>query len=115
MFESTIQIAGVKDLAEAQMLENLGVDFIGFPLRLGYHKPDVSEDMARTIVGRVFAVVIVTAAFLWRQVTLTTLRWTVDLPGLLPITFDTTRPRPAQGPVRSFNACGVPKFARPSR
>ena len=42
MFQSSIQIAGVKDLAEAQLLENLGVDFIGFPLRLGYHKPDTS-------------------------------------------------------------------------
>ena len=51
MVQSTIQIAGVKDLAEAQLLENLGVDFIGFPLRLGYHKPDISEDMAKTIVG----------------------------------------------------------------
>jgi phosphoribosylanthranilate isomerase len=49
IFQSTVQIAGVKDLAEAQLLENLGVDFIGFPLRLGYHKPDTSEDMARTI------------------------------------------------------------------
>ena len=51
MFQSSIQIAGVKDLAEAQLLENLGVDFIGFPLRLGYHKPDTSEDMARTIIA----------------------------------------------------------------
>lgn len=51
MFQRSIQIAGVKDLAEAQLLENLGVDFIGFPLRLGYHKPDTSEDMARTIIA----------------------------------------------------------------
>ena len=51
MFQSSIQIAGVKDLAEAQLLENLGVDFIGFPLRLGYHKPDTSEDIARTIIA----------------------------------------------------------------
>jgi len=55
MFQSSIQIAGVKDLAEAQLLENLGVDFIGFPLRLGYHKPDTSEDMARTIIARMKA------------------------------------------------------------
>ena len=51
MFQSSIQIAGVKDLAEAQLLESLGVDFIGFPLRLGYHKPDTSEDMARIIIA----------------------------------------------------------------
>ncbi len=55
MFQRSIQIAGVKDLAEAQLLENLGVDFIGFPLRLGYHKPDTSEDMARTIIARMKA------------------------------------------------------------
>lgn len=51
MFQRSIQIAGVKDLAEAQLLENLGVDFIGFPLRLGYHKPDTSEDVARAIIA----------------------------------------------------------------
>lgn len=51
MFQSSIQIAGVKDLAEAQLLESLGVDFIGFPFRLGYHKPDTTEDMARTIIA----------------------------------------------------------------
>jgi phosphoribosylanthranilate isomerase len=51
MFQRSIQIAGVKDLAEAQLLESLGVDFIGFPLRLGYHKPDTTEDMARTIIA----------------------------------------------------------------
>ena len=51
LFQSSIQIAGVKDLAEAQLLESLGVDFIGFPLRLGYHKPDISEDMARSIIA----------------------------------------------------------------
>ena len=55
LFQSSIQIAGVKDLAEAQLLESLGVDFIGFPLRLGYHKPDTSEDMARTIIAGIKA------------------------------------------------------------
>jgi phosphoribosylanthranilate isomerase len=50
IFTSTVQIAGVKNLAEARLLESLGVDFIGFPLRLGYHKPDVSEEMAKTII-----------------------------------------------------------------
>ncbi len=51
MFQNTVQIAGVKDLAEAALLEKLGVDFIGFPLRLGYHRPDVTEEMARTIIA----------------------------------------------------------------
>src|SRR5262245_25961669 len=51
MFQNTVQVAGVRDLREALMLESVGVDFIGFPLRLGYHKPDVSEEMARTIIA----------------------------------------------------------------
>jgi phosphoribosylanthranilate isomerase len=51
MFQNTIQIAGVRDLAEARLLESLGVDFIGFPLRLGFHKPDVSEERARMIIA----------------------------------------------------------------
>lgn len=51
MFANTVQIAGVRDLAEARLLESLGVGFIGFPLRLGYHKPDVSEETARTIIA----------------------------------------------------------------
>ena len=51
MFQNTIQVAGVRDLGEARLLESLGVDFIGFPLRLGYHKPDVSEETARKIIA----------------------------------------------------------------
>ena len=51
MFQNTVQIAGVRNLAEARLLEEVGVDFIGFPLRLGYHRPDVSEEMARTIIA----------------------------------------------------------------
>jgi len=51
MFQNTVQIAGARDLNEARWLEELGVDFIGFPLRLGYHKPDVTEEMARTIIA----------------------------------------------------------------
>ncbi len=51
MFQRTVQVAGVRDLTEARLLESLGVDFIGFPLRLGYHQPDVSEETARTIIA----------------------------------------------------------------
>ena len=35
LFESTVQIAGVTSPDEARMLEELGTDLIGFPLRLG--------------------------------------------------------------------------------
>jgi phosphoribosylanthranilate isomerase len=51
MFQKTVQVAGVRDLREARLLESLGVDFIGFPLRLGYHRPDVSAETARTIIA----------------------------------------------------------------
>ena len=50
-FQSTIQIAGVSSASEASTLENASVDFIGFPLRLGYHKPDTSEEEARQIIS----------------------------------------------------------------
>ncbi|OGR34254.1 MAG: hypothetical protein A2051_08445 [Desulfovibrionales bacterium GWA2_65_9] len=45
-----IQAAGVKSLAEAQMLARCGVTHVGLPLRLPVHTPDVSEDEARDIV-----------------------------------------------------------------
>lgn len=45
-----IQAAGVKNLAEAQMLAACGVTHVGLPLRLPVHTPDVSEDQARDIV-----------------------------------------------------------------
>jgi len=45
-----IQVAGVKSLAEAQMLAACGVTHVGLPLRLPVHAPDVSEDVARGIV-----------------------------------------------------------------
>ena len=51
LFESTVQIAGVTSPDEARMLEELGTDLIGFPLRLGYHAPDTSEAVAREIIG----------------------------------------------------------------
>lgn len=50
MFQSAVQIAGVKSPEEACLLEHLGVDLIGFPLRLGYHTPDIDEDTAREII-----------------------------------------------------------------
>lgn len=34
------------------MVAQRGADFIGFPLRLGYHSPDVSERDAREIIAR---------------------------------------------------------------
>lgn len=45
-----IQIAGVIDAAEAAMLTGLGVDSLGFPLRLAVHAEDLTEQEAAAIV-----------------------------------------------------------------
>jgi phosphoribosylanthranilate isomerase len=45
-----IQVAGVKNLAEARLLAACGATHIGLPLRLPVHVPDVSEEEARRIV-----------------------------------------------------------------
>jgi phosphoribosylanthranilate isomerase len=45
-----IQIAGVKNQFEADLIMSEGVKYIGFPLRLDYHEPDLSEDEAATII-----------------------------------------------------------------
>lgn len=45
-----IQIAGVIDQAEADLMIDCGVKFIGFPLRLPINKEDLSEDDARKII-----------------------------------------------------------------
>ena len=49
-FQNFIQVAGVIDEAEAQMLVDCGVGFLGFPLRLPVHKEDLPEDVAAKII-----------------------------------------------------------------
>jgi len=46
-----IQIAGVHSLEEAQMLADLGIKYIGFPLRLDFNKEDTSEEQASRIIS----------------------------------------------------------------
>ncbi len=47
---SIIQIAGIRDANEADLLLDEGVEWLGFPLRLPVHKEDISEaDAARII------------------------------------------------------------------
>lgn len=57
-----VQIAGIHDEAEAQLLQRCGVKYLGFPLRLPVNQEDISEQRASTIISRlrppVFAVVI---------------------------------------------------------
>jgi phosphoribosylanthranilate isomerase len=48
--DDLIQIAGVVDQAEADMLQECGVRYLGFPLRLPVHRPDLSEAEAERII-----------------------------------------------------------------
>lgn len=45
-----IQVAGVRDQAEANLLVKCGVRYLGFPLRLPVHQEDLSEQAAATII-----------------------------------------------------------------
>jgi len=45
-----IQIAGVRDLNDLKLILETGVEFIGFPMRLGYHQPDTSEEVAAALI-----------------------------------------------------------------
>ncbi len=45
-----VQIAGIRDQQEAEMLMACGVDWLGFPLRLTVHKEDLREAEAAQII-----------------------------------------------------------------
>ena len=47
-----IQVAGVIDEAEAEMLLQCGVQYLGFPLRLRVHQEDLTEEAASTIIRK---------------------------------------------------------------
>ncbi len=51
-FKGAVQVAGVVDLEEAELLVSCGVDWLGFPLRLSVHREDLSESEARAIIAR---------------------------------------------------------------
>lgn len=48
--ENLIQIAGVIDETEAEILQRCGVKYLGFPLRLAIHRQDISEESASEII-----------------------------------------------------------------
>ena len=48
--KNLIQIAGVIDKEEAKLLMELGVDYLGFPLRLPVNKEDLTEDEAVEVI-----------------------------------------------------------------
>ena len=45
-----IQVAGIKNAAEAQLLIECGVQYPGFPLRLAVHQQDLSEEEAAALI-----------------------------------------------------------------
>ena len=49
-FNRLIQVAGVIDQAEADMLVRSGVRYLGFPLRLPVHQEDLTEEAAARII-----------------------------------------------------------------
>ena len=48
--ENLIQIAGVIDAAEAEMLRQCGIRYLGFPLRLPVHREDLTKEEAAAII-----------------------------------------------------------------
>ena len=48
--KNLIQIAGIIDKEEAKLLMELGVDYLGFPLRLPVNKEDLTEDEAVEVI-----------------------------------------------------------------
>jgi phosphoribosylanthranilate isomerase len=48
--KNLIQIAGVIEAAEAEMLQQCGIRYLGFPLRLSVHREDLTEREAETII-----------------------------------------------------------------
>jgi len=47
-----IQIAGVMDQAEAELLQQCGIKYLGFPLHLPVHRADLTEQQAAEIIQR---------------------------------------------------------------
>src|SRR6185503_18482576 len=51
-FHDVVQVAGVLDQAEADLIVECGVDLVGFPFRLSVHREDLSEAAAAAIIRR---------------------------------------------------------------
>jgi phosphoribosylanthranilate isomerase len=46
-----IQVAGIRDRAEAALLQECGIHYLGFPLRLPVNREDLTETEAAAIIG----------------------------------------------------------------
>ena len=53
-FNNFIQVAGVIDQKEADLLIECGVNYLGFPLRLPVNKEDLTEEEAKEIIQKLF-------------------------------------------------------------
>lgn len=52
-FKNFIQVAGIIDKKESDLILNVGINFLGFPLRLPVNKEDISEDEAAAIIKKI--------------------------------------------------------------
>ena len=50
-FRGGVQVAGVHDLAEAQLILGAGATALGFPLRLPEPREDLTEDEAAAVIA----------------------------------------------------------------
>lgn len=55
IFAQKIQVAGIHSLDEARLVLDCGAHWLGFPLRLPVHTPDLSEIQAKSIIQAVGA------------------------------------------------------------
>lgn len=53
LMKKIIQVAGIIDIEEAKMLMDLGVEYLGFPLRLPVNKEDLTEDEAEKVIKEI--------------------------------------------------------------
>ncbi|MCB9208629.1 MAG: phosphoribosylanthranilate isomerase [Ignavibacteriales bacterium] len=54
-FKNFIQVAGIIDQTEADLVKSCGVNFLGFPLRLPVNKEDLTEENAAKIINNLKA------------------------------------------------------------
>ncbi|MGQ9669948.1 MAG: phosphoribosylanthranilate isomerase [Desulfosoma sp.] len=66
-----IQVAGIQDIQECQMLVDLGVRWLGFPLRLAVHREDLTAEEAACLIAslpRFVTPVLITYEHRWHEI-----------------------------------------------
>jgi len=51
--KNIIQVAGVRNQRDLDILLSCGVDYIGFPFRLSHHREDISKQEAARLIGQI--------------------------------------------------------------